>query len=342
MHAAIITGKQRVELQSFPEPEAVPGSAVIDVRLCGICGTDVHAFHSGDPYAPQGCGHEWMGIVREVGDGVESVAPGQRVTIAISPACGTCPECRRGHLDACRTAIHWIVADPRASQHGGYAPAIRVSASRLAVVPESLTDEAAAQIEPATVAFHGVRTSHLRLGDVAVVQGAGPIGLFTLQWVRAAGASHVVVVEKAPVRAALAARLGADLVVAPGKEAKDAVRSLTGGEGADIVFECAGRPEAIQMGVDLVRRRGSVAIIGLADRDATITPGVWITKQVSVTCALAYWPEEFTQSMAMLAAGRVVAEPLHTRTVGLSELADAMQELGTSPADVKVLVDPNR
>jgi (R,R)-butanediol dehydrogenase/meso-butanediol dehydrogenase/diacetyl reductase len=235
-----------------------------------------------------------------------------------------------------------ITADPLGSAHGGYAPAIAVSADRVARVPDELSDEAAAQVEPATVAYHGVRLSRLRLGDVVAVLGAGPIGLFTMQWVRAAGASRVVVVEGSPTRAALAGDLGADAVTAPGEEAADAVAVASGGLGADVVFECAGVPEAIQGAVDLARRGGSVAIIGLADRPASITPVTWLARELTVTSSLGYHQAEFARSMAMMAAGRVLADPLHTRTVGPGALHDAMADLaGGAPDDVKILFSPD-
>jgi threonine dehydrogenase-like Zn-dependent dehydrogenase len=109
------------------------------------------------------------------------------------------------------------------------------------------------------------------------------------------------------------------------------------------VVECAGRPETIQSAVDLVRRGGGVTLIGLSDRDATIRPGFWLMKEVTVRCSIAYEQRDFGPVVEMLADGRVRADPLHTRTVGLSELDAAMAELASGPArDVKVLVDPRR
>jgi (R,R)-butanediol dehydrogenase/meso-butanediol dehydrogenase/diacetyl reductase len=231
--------------------------------------------------------------------------------------------------------------DPRGSAHGAFAPRIAASAARLVRVPDAISDAAAALIEPATVAYHGVRLGHIRLGDFAVVQGAGPIGLFALQWVRHAGAREVVVVEPSPARARLARELGATTTCLP-SEIAEVVAEGTGGLGADAVVECAGRPETIQSAVDLVRRGGSVTLIGLSDRDATIRPGIWLMKEVTVRCSIAYEQRDFGCVVDMLADGRVRADPLHTRTVGLSQLAEAMTELGAGPAqDVKILVDPH-
>jgi fatty-acyl-CoA synthase len=184
-------------------------------------------------------------------------------------------------------------------------------------------------VEPATVAFHAVRRSGLRLGDVAVVQGAGPIGLLTLQWVRAAGAGLVIVVEPSGARRALARRLGADLVVAPGAEAAELVAERTAGLGADIVYECVGLPKAIQSGVDLARRGGELCLIGVADADASITPLVWVVKEITLTSALAYLHHEFETAMGMILDGRVQVEPLHSAT---ASLAGSPAPSRTSPA----------
>jgi (R,R)-butanediol dehydrogenase/meso-butanediol dehydrogenase/diacetyl reductase len=283
-----------------------------------------------------------MGRVRDVADDVTSVAPGDRVSVGILPPCGECVQCRAGQGAWCQLAMMSLGGgDPRGSVHGAYARAIAASASRLVRVPDTLSDAAAALIEPATVAYHGVRLGRLRIGDFAVIQGAGPIGLFALQWVRHAGAREIVVVEPSPARSALARELGATATCTPA-EVAELVRDLTGGLGADAVVECAGRPETIQSAVDLARRGGAVTLIGLSDKDATIRPGIWLMKEVTVRCSIAYEQRDFAPVVAMIADGRVRAEPLHTRTIGLSQLAEAMAELGAGNArDVKILVDPS-
>ena len=342
MRAGIITGEGVLEWREYDEPDPVgPNGIVVDVRYCGICGTDIHAYQHGGPYPEALCGHEWGGVVSKAGGGVSRVREGDRVCVSILPPCGECAECRAGHEAFCLPAMNSLGGgDPCGSIHGGYASSIAVSEGRVALVPDALSDEAAAQVEPATVAYHGVRRSGLRLGDYTVVQGAGPIGLFTLQWARAAGAGTLVCIEGSPARAELARTLGANHVVAPGESAETLVRDGTRGLGADTVFECVGRPETIQTAANFARRGGALMIIGLSDRDALITPGIILTKEIRMDWSIAYHHAEFERAMAMMVDGRVRGD-LHSRKVGPEALVTAFDALaGGAAADVKVLFDP--
>jgi len=270
------------------------------------------------------------------------VAEGDRVVVAVPPACGRCGPCTAGHAGYCEQVfLTQIGADAHAPDHGGFAPSLRVGPGRVLRADPRLSDAEAAQIEPATVTYHAVARSGLRLGDTVVVQGGGPIGLTTLQWARAGGAGRTIVVEPTPHRRELATTLGADVVVAPGPEADALVRDETRGLGADVVYECVGRPETVQTAVDLVRRGGGVCLIGLAGGQAPITPATWLIKEVAVSAALAYLHDEFETVMGMVADGRVRLEPLHDHTIGLGDLDAELAALadGRSP-HTKVLVDP--
>lgn len=342
MIVALIVGKEQVEMREFAEPTPADAGVVVDIALCGICGTDVHAYQSGQPYNPAICGHEWAGTVSAVGRSVTSFAEGDRVVVGAAPACGACTACRAGHAERCQTSfLSAIGRDAMAPPHGGFAARLAVAASRVVHTHPNLTDAQAAQVEPATVAFHAVRTSPLRLGDVAVVQGAGPIGLSTLQWARAAGAARVIVVEPNERRRALALQVGAHDAVEPGASAVEVINEHTHGLGADIVYECVGRPFAVQAAVDLARRGGAMCLIGLADEDAAISPRTWLVKEIAVTASLAYWHEEFEMAMAMIADGRVSLDPLHSSTVPLAGLPSALHDLASGAStQTKILVDP--
>lgn len=342
MQVALVEGKRRIALRDMPEPEPAPGKAVVEIAYCGICGTDVHAWASGEPYNPAICGHEWSGTVASTGSGVAHVKEGDRVAIGIAPACGQCPDCRSGRGAYCSSAFMGMLGiGPLAAPHGGFARAIAIDASRLVPVRAALSDEAAAMLEPATVALHAVRRTPLRLGDACVVLGAGPIGLLTQQCARAAGAGAVVVVEPHPVRRERARQLGATAVVDPRSEDVAArVRAALGPLGADVVFECAGIPQTIDQAASLVKRGGVVSLVGLASLPALITSATWLVNEVRAVASLGYLNEEFDLTMSLVEDGRLELAPLHTKTVGLRELPAAFERLHDSPAEIKILVDP--
>jgi (R,R)-butanediol dehydrogenase/meso-butanediol dehydrogenase/diacetyl reductase len=335
MKAGLVTGQRRFELVDVPDPQVGPRMAVVQIALCGICGTDLHGFLGSEPYNPAICGHEWVGIVSEIGAEVTSVQRGDRVVAAVAPACGRCPACLAGQGQWCQRALAGMVGrDALAPPHGGFAPAIALDAQRLVVVDEALTDEQSAMVEPTTVALHAVHRTP-PTGTV-VIQGCGPIGLLTLQCARALGAERIVAIDPVAGRRALAELLGADVAVEPAE-----ARAAVGGLGADLVFECAGIPATVQSAVDLIRRGGAVNLVGLASGSATISPAAWLIAEVTVTASLGYVHHEFSEAMGLIADGRVNVDALHDRTVSLADAAQAFATLAADPTSAtKVLVDP--
>ena len=339
--AGLITGTETVEFRTFPQGPPQPGCVTVDISLCGICGTDIASYRTGHLHSPAVCGHEWVGVLSAVGADVTGLREGERVVVAVPPACGRCPECRGGLAEYCRTTS--MVARGRnelAPPHGAFAPSITVEAGRVLAAHPGLSDEEAAQVEPATVAFHGVRRSRITPGDTVVVQGAGPIGLLAMQFARAAGAGRVLVVEPTDPRRKLALELGASSVLAP-EEAADAVLEQTRGIGADVVLECAGVPGLLQTAVELTRAGGVVGLISFLAQPATINAARWLAKETTVIASNAFTHDDFRRSMAFLADGRVRAAPLHSRTVALDDLEATLRTLAAGPSeDIKVLVDP--
>ena len=340
MRAGVIRGKHQFELAEVDEPRATEDHVVVDILRCGVCGSDVHAYVEGWPYAPGICGHEWVGVVRELGAGVTHVHEGDRVAGGVAPGCGRCLECRSSMTDYC-SAARATYSGRLAPRSGGFARSMALHAARLCPVPASLTDDDAALMEPASVALHGVRRSRLRVGDVACVVGCGPIGLLALQCARIAGAGHVVAVEPDAGRRAKALEVGADSAVAPGAELRDHLNALTGGLRADIAFDCAGVPVTLQQSIDMVRRGGSVCMIGVSGEAASVSPMRWLGKEVSVDTAMVFSLEEMRIVGGLIADGRLRVRPLHEQTVTLDALGQTIDDLANRRIDaVKVLVDP--
>lgn len=342
MQAALVTGKESLELVDFPQPEPAPGKAVVDVAFCGICGTDLHAYQSGTPYNPAICGHEWSGTV-SAAPADSAVREGDRVAIGIANACGQCTTCRRGDAQHCESAFAGLIGiGPMAAAHGGFAPAIAIDASRLYPVKDSIDLARAAMLEPATIALHAVRRTSIRLGDVVVVIGGGPIGLLVAQCARAAGAGEVVLVEPQPGRRALGETLGCSLLIDPtSQDTNESLTAHTGLSGADVVFECAGIPQTVETAVALCRRGGVVSLVGVPNAPSTINAAGWLVKEIRLTSSLGYLREEFELCQGLVDDGRLQLEPLHTSTVGLADIDAAFARLASNPQEVKILVDPN-
>lgn len=349
MQAGLVTGHKTVSLVEVPEPQVAPGKAVVQIRYCGICGTDLHAYLSGDPYNPAICGHEWVGDVRAIGPadaGPGKLREGDRVAIGVAAACGQCGPCRAGDAAHCDSSFAGAIgAGPLAAAHGGFAPALAFEAARLYRVDGKLSDAEAAILEPVTVAVHAVRRTPLRLGDRAVVIGAGPIGLLVLQAAKAAGAGLVAVLEPAAERRALASQLGADLVLDPTAypdtpAVLEQLAPTLGGAGADIVYECAGIAPTIQTAVDLCRRGGTVSLVGVPASVAQINAASWLVKEIRLATSIAYLHEEFELAQGLVMDGRINAAAMHTSTTTLAEMGDAFDRLSANPTEVKILVDP--
>jgi len=342
MRVGLVTGLRTVDIRDMPEPSPQPGKAVVEIGFCGICGTDVHAYLSGQPYNPAICGHEWAGTVRAVGAGVSHVREGDRVAIGVATACGQCGACRHGDASHCELAfLGAIGAGPMAAPHGGFATAICFDAGRLYHVPKTINDTDAAILEPATVAVHALRRTPIRLGDSAVVIGGGPIGLLTLQAAKAAGAGTVILIEPERSRRELGIELGADAGIDPKTEdTATRLSAMVGSSGPDIVFECAGIPQTIQQAVSMVRRGGVVSLVGVASHPAQIMPAEWLIKEVRLTSSIAYVHEDFEIAKDLVATGRINVSKLHTSTSSLTDISKAFDKLADNPREVKILIDP--
>ncbi|WP_114905893.1 zinc-dependent alcohol dehydrogenase [Ornithinimicrobium murale] len=336
-----VSGPRTLEESAFTSPEPGPGRVVVDIAYTGICGTDVHGYTDGSMLPPAVFGHEWAGTVRSVGEGVSLVAPGDRVVGGVGPACGHCGQCLAGHAKNCDVVFAEANGvDEQAPDHGAFATQVEVSQRRVIPVPDALSDIDAALVEPAAVTFHAVRRASIEPGCLAVVVGAGPIGLLTAQNARAAGAGRIIISEPSEPRRATARELGFEDVVEP-DELQGRMDAVTAGVGADIVFECAGVPTLLQSSAELVRRGGTLALLGFPLSESTVSYADWQQRELTVIGSLAYNREDFVGVMRLVEQGSISLAPLHTGTIELSEVKDMLEELDSGQSThTKVLVAP--
>lgn len=344
VRSATVSAPRRLNIAESEATEPTGGQVAIRIRYCGVCGTDVHGFETPEMLPPAVFGHEWMGEVIAVGTAVDTVRPGDRVVAAVGPACGRCPMCRAGWAEHCDTVFAEANGvSPDAPPHGGFATHITVSERRVMRVLDGLTDEQAAVVEPTAVTFHAVKRTAPRLGSVVVVQGAGPIGLLTAQHARSAGAGRTLIVEPVAARRDAAAALGFDDVFEPGDEFAGGVNEATAGLGADVLFECTGVASLLQPSAELVRRGGTLSLLGYPITESSVSYGDWQSRELRVLGSLAYTHADFLGAMRAIASRAVDVDLLITSTVGLAGLPDVLTDLGSGgTTQTKVLVDPSR
>jgi (R,R)-butanediol dehydrogenase/meso-butanediol dehydrogenase/diacetyl reductase len=336
MKASVVKSKGVLAVEDVPTPRAGPGEVIVKVSYCGICGSDVRLLADG--FLPPGMipGHEFSGTVSEVGSGVSGWGLGERVTANPGLNCRTCDYCMHGDWHHCPS---FKALGVMGDLQGAFAEYVKVGVGMLHHLPAVVTDQEAACVEPCAVSLRGVRLSDIKAGDVAVVFGAGAVGLFVLQIARLAGARAVYVVEPAEKRRQAATILGADAVIDP-TQATNAVGEILRltGVGADVAYVCTAAPTTLQQAVDAVRVRGVVMEIGGGDT-ATVMPEIWMWKEVQVRGSFSYL-DEFGLALDLFKQRKVTVDGMISHTVPLERVPLTFKNLTAPNAEIKVLVQP--
>lgn len=315
----VARGKGNVEVREIGEPQAGPGQVLIRVHAAGICGTDLHIYHDEfKTIPPVVLGHEVAGEVAAAGPDTDAPLGARVTTETYFSTCGQCRYCRDGHSNLClqRKSIGSAV-------NGGFTDYVVVPAANVHVLPESIDYEAGALTEPLACVVHGVLNMRtVNAGDVAVIAGPGAIGLLTLQVVKAAGATVIILGTDADAhRLALARDLGADYTLSVQQDDAGAlVASITDeGLGADVVYECSGAGPAAMQLLPLVRRRGRYAQIGLFGKPVAWDLDQVCYKELTVTGSNASVPSSWTRALRLMAAGTVRTAPLISHRFPVTE-----------------------
>jgi len=331
-----------LELREVPVPTPGPGEVLIEVKACGICGTDVHVLHDEFPYwPPVVLGHEFSGQIIELGPEVQHYAVGDRVVgEPHTQACGHCYLCRTGNVQICPTK-----RSPGWGIDGAFTKYLKMPERLLHRIPDNMSFDTAAVTEPTANTVHDViERAKVEAGDFVVVLGPGPIGLLAGLTARAAGARHIVMIgapNDEAIRLKKARELGFETVlnVAESKPA-DVVRDLTGGWGADLVIECSGAAPAIASTVDLVRKKGRICAIGLTGKENISFP--WdkaAAKVIDLIFNMSTSYSSWDRSLNLIATGRIPAGEVISHRMPLTEWQRAFTEIEAQRA-LKVLLIP--
>ena len=351
MRALVYHGNRDLRLESVPEPSPAAGQAKIRVDYCGICATDIEEYLYGPVFIswetpnaltgrkiPMVTGHEITGTVVQTGDKVSAVSEGDRVVINGVLTCGACRWCAGGNETQCPSmGAVGFAAD------GGLADYLVWPASQLVKLPDNVSSEEAALVEPASVAMHAVRRSRLQPGERVAVLGVGTVGLLAMQVAKAVGA-RAFAVDRRALSLEMAQELGADATIDPqAVDAAQALRDLTDGLGPDVVIDAAGASDTPVQAVEWVRQGGRVLLVAIYTAKVEIDFNTVVGTETEIIGSLAYQQRDVEEVVQLVSRGELRTSPLVSGKIGLEDVVDKGFARMTSPTkDVfRILVSPS-
>lgn len=350
MKAAVWYANKDVRVENVPEPPD-PGKGEVKIKVfqTGICGSDLHEYDAGPIFipteeshpltgkkAPLILGHEFSGEIVEVGEGVTNLAVGDRVAPDAAQHCGECYMCKVNRYSVCeKLAFTGLMTD------GAFAEYVNVPAYTCYKLLPELSNEAGALVEPLAVGIHAIRQGKVMQGDTVAVVGTGTIGLVTIQAARAAGASKVFAIELSKDRKEKAMGLGAIVLDPTQTDVAAEIQAQTGGQGVDVAVECIGKAETVNTGIQCAKRGGKIVVVGIFEKPGEINYNDLVFQEKEVIGSLAYCGE-FDAAIALLADGRIKAEPLITGRIKLDNIVENGFEelLKNRDSNIKILVEP--
>ena len=336
MLAAVYVARGEMDVRQVPVPTIGPGTVLVEVSHCGICGTDLHLVLEGYARPDSILGHEWAGSIAAVGEGVVGWSVGDRVVANPEPGCGMCRACRAGRPSVClrRAPVDHL------EFRGAFCRYVTVDGARLLRIPENLTTRVAALTEPTAIAIHTVNLSGVTPADRVLVTGAGPVGLLTIAVLRSRGVEDVTVSEPAAARRARALAVGASSATAP-----DELGRAPMGQPVDapfaIAFECSGHASAAETALDQLDYAGTLVFVGTGRDMPRINHNRMIVLELTAIGAYNYDAEGFVPALALLASDALPLDLLiDSRDVLLDGVLRAMEQLADGDPPGKVMVRP--
>lgn len=324
-------------LKEVPEPQPRAGEVVVEVKSAGICGTDIPIF-SGERAVPIPLipGHEFSGVVAALGEGVTTLSVGDRVAVRLVIDCRECVYCRRGKESLCNNLTEiGIHVD------GGFARYVAVPARNAHRLPDGMSFDEGASLDPIASAYRPVKKAHIKSRDVVAIIGPGPIGLYALQLAKVEGARRVIVLGTRNNRLQVARELGADDVINVREtDPVDALRDLTRGMLADIVVEATGSPEAIEMALACTGKGGKVMLAGIFHDAGRFMPSPVVRNELTIKGSFCYTWQDFEHCLSLVADGRVRTDPVITHHFPLEQFAAGLEAIHSREA-IKVMIHPN-
>lgn len=343
MKALVLKEYNNFILEDVPLPDYGMNDVLVKVKACSICGSDVHGMDgsTGRRIPPIIMGHEASGIIEGVGENVKGYKSGDRVTFDSTIYCGKCWFCKRGEINLCdnRRVLGVSCSDYRL--HGAFAEYVSVPEHILYPLPDEVSFEYGAMVEPLSIAFHAVSRSTVSLNDTAVVVGSGMIGLLVIQLLKLVGCGKIIAVDMVRQKLDMAAKFGADICLRSNEvDVAGEVYKITGNRGADIAFEVVGITPTLQLAIASLRKGGSLTLIGNVKPSVDFPLQMAVTRQISLygSCASS---GEYPDCLDLIANGKVDIDSFISAVAPLSEGASWFERLYKGePGLMKVILKP--
>ena len=334
----VMTAPGKIEFREVPVPEPKPGEALIKIMKIGVCGSDIHVYHGEHPFTsyPVTQGHEVSGEIVALGQGVEGFRLGQKVTVEPQVFCGKCHPCTHGKYNLCEELkVMGFQTTGVASTY------FAVDASKVTPLPESLSFEEGAMIEPLAVAVHAVRRFGEVEGKKVAVLGAGPIGNLVAQSAKALGADTVMVTDVSDYRLELAKRCGADVTVNTAREdfGQAMVRCM-GPDKADVIYDCAGSNVTMNQAIRCARKGSVIILVAVFADMATVDLAVLNDHELDLNTTMMYRHEDYVTAIELVEQGKVQLRPLMSRTFPFRQFKQAYEYIDANrETSMKILVN---
>lgn len=336
MKVAVFEGKEQITIMDRDKPEIKSDEVLIHVKKVGICGSDVGSYETGGPYFPDKIiGHEFSGELVKIGESVKKLKEGMRVTVNPQIPCNECYYCLHDQENMCKLKNFAYGT----TEDGAMREFINVRADRIHILPENVTYEEGATVEPLSIAVYAVQQSGFKLGQNVAVIGAGTIGLMTIQVLKTAGANKIYVIEPVESKQKIAMDLGADKVFLP-KEWNKIVR-FTDKLGPDHVYDCVGLSTTFSTALNLIKKGGQITLIGMHASKLEINNILLMTSNnISVRGVYGYNHDIFRTAINLYHQKKIMVDPIITNRIRMDQVPEMFKVLGNPPhEELKVIVD---
>jgi len=334
----VMTAPGVIEFREVPTPEPKAGEALIKMQKIGICGSDIHVFHGKHPFTkyPITQGHEVSGQVAALGPGVTKVRVGQKVTVEPQVVCGKCYLCRHGKYNLCEELK--VMGFQTTGAASAY---FAVDQSKVTLLPDDMSFEQGAMIEPLAVAVHAIR----RAGDVSgkrvAVLGAGPIGNLVAQTAKGMGAAQVMITDISDYRLGLAQRCGIDFCANTRQnDFGEALLACFGPDRADVIYDCAGNDITMGQAIRHARKGSAIILVAVFADMAAVDLALANDHELAINSSMMYRHNDYVDAIALVAEGKVRLDPLMSKTFPFREFLRAYQYIDANrETTMKVFID---